>query len=128
MANFSDEDLKNKTLKWQEILGLRDWDISCVWADPTEVMENCSADVEYFMTYKLAQIQILEPRFKKEPLLKDINSIEHSIIHELLHLHIDEFSHPDRDSMELILQERAINVIASALLKLGGEGSGEADP
>lgn len=112
--------------RWQERLRLRDWRITTEvvrsYRMPSAVCGGIEAGhLERFRNTKQAEITICHPD-DIHPDTPDMPaSLEHTIVHELLHLHLDAWQ-PEPNTLEYWSMELAINTIADALLGGGNEG------
>lgn len=105
-----------KVLKrWQKRLRLRDWDIDIQRAKPKRLGGKYNVGrVEYSLDSKTATILVSDK-------LKNKKDVEHTIVHELLHLHLAPLSQSCEDDCYGIHEEQAIESITKALLE-GGDG------
>ena len=83
--------------KWQKLLHLEGWKILSTLADDTkcEEMGECDAVVEYNTTHQKAWIYI-KPQEKR----RFDESIEVTILHEILHLYFAFFPYYEENSIE----------------------------
>jgi hypothetical protein len=110
-------DLERLLKKWQSILRLRDWDITIAQRRRFEGPGDRSAEIDVDWEQMRAHIAMVDrgdfPPDRKPPL----NSIEHDILHELLHIVTWKMGTkpgtPEQDAEEL-----AINQLARAFLVL----------
>jgi hypothetical protein len=119
-----EQQMQQKCLEWQKLLRLADWDISVkvvpamdmfsqgAWGTCRWELNGRTADI------KLVTIEDSEKQRGMRPY-----SMEETLIHELLHLHIAPFQ-PEDESQDTAV-EFAINAISGALFKLAGH---EAQP
>ena len=96
---------------WQKRLRITDWHIELRvkrWHEMSGDLGACHVSPEL----RHAVIDVLAPGDTPDGYLMDI---EHTIVHELLHVVLDPVA-PDGDDTRGVLFEQAINTIASALL------------
>ncbi len=98
--------------KWQKRLRLQDWDVEFEYLKPHEMVSGiCQIrwDAEH-MSAVISAVRYEDTPNPDSP----SNGIEHSIIHELLHLHLRTVSHSDETGRRV--KEAAINTLVSALM------------
>ena len=93
--------------KWQPLLRLQDWEIDVKVFNV--LPDDSMANIDRNKWYRTATIQISKYYATKE-------TIEGSIIHELLHLYVDGFHKYEIGSIEEIHVERMINTLEELLL------------
>jgi hypothetical protein len=115
---LTEEELRAKCAEWQRILRLQDWDV-VVSIDRARDMTLSEVDgeCEWTLASKQARIRILDP-MDFPPDSKWPQDMEQILVHELLHLHFAPFDRFERGSLEHVAMEQAIDLIASALVKL----------
>lgn len=98
--------------KWQDRLGLRDWDIETrvcrYWEIP-----GCVGTCQIHPEDRTARIMILDPSDIPADVHDTSKDTEHTIVHELLHIHMEPFASHEAG----VALEQAINAIASALVR-----------
>jgi hypothetical protein len=115
---------------WQERLRLRDWRITVEtkrhYDMPGCVIEsgNEAAHITFHHHNKTGEIKVTE-RTDIDPETPGIPSVEQSIVHELLHIHLTDWE-PEPSSTEYWRMECAINLIADALVSLRRKEDGNA--
>lgn len=103
--------MKKRMKYWQKQLRLQDWDIDIKKAKPKRLkIKGAAGQVEYSVDLKVATILISDE-------LKDKREIEHTIIHELLHLHLAPISQFCEGDCYETYEEQAIESITKALLQ-----------
>jgi hypothetical protein len=110
---LTQEQLEKKLEEWQKRLRLQDWIIKVRIARASELPEGSMACVRATLAKKTAGILILDP-IDYEPDLMLPQDMENSLVHELLHLHLEPI-HMEDDT-KLIAVEQAIESITSGLL------------
>lgn len=100
--------------KWQQILKLMDWDVS-VKVVSSEEIDDAEGLVTWDLGKKVADIKIAKPEEYSTDAMRPHN-IEHTLVHELLHLHFAPFN--VKAGLKATSQEQAINAIAEALVNL----------
>lgn len=108
-------DLEALVQYWQERLRLRDWVITiriCRYHELEESIGDCLVDEHT----KTALIKLMDPIDEASvPNLLYAYSLEETMIHELLHIHLNAWE--AETDIEKTQQEWAINAIAGALMK-----------
>lgn len=107
------QQLVRTCLDWQRRLRLADWRVSIELHDP-EALEGNLADVQWALSSKTAKMRLLAPEYDLT------HDMEHSIVHELLHLHLAPLGIED-ETPEDDAQETAIELIAGSLVALSRE-------
>jgi hypothetical protein len=114
---LTSKQLVNLVDDWQDRLHLVDWAIAVAYCTPDEMPSlqaagSCGVDQDH----KQAQICILHPKYFS-PLGNSyrLRDLEHTIVHELLHIHLDGLDTPNTRDREV---EQVINLVADTLLNL----------
>lgn len=99
--------------KWQTILSLQDWEIKVKHVHTYELDPNSNAQIKYSLEKKQAWVYII---FEDERGERDenwtTNTTESSILHELLHLHIEQAK------ISKICEEQTIEALVKTFLLL----------
>lgn len=114
---FSQEQLEEKLLYWQENLRLRDWIIKVTIKRQREMSQsNRLGEVEFNIYTKTAMISVLDPIDYDDWGKQDM---ENTLVHELLHLHFSEINYHfgGQEDVYSVLEEQAIESIAHGLIK-----------
>ncbi len=108
----NEKELNALCSKWQKRLGLQNWNISIKFGIPEQ---DCLAEIIKHHNSTTALITI---RSQDYPIPNTLinQDIEHSIIHELLHLHF--LIRESAGWHESVMTEQSINSITNALLSL----------
>lgn len=115
---FSEDQLKQKCAEWQKILRLQDWDVHVsIVRDSNMKLKDVNGECEWVLQTKQAHIRILDPIDYPEDTRWPQN-MEHTLVHELLHLHFSPFDTHEYGSLEHTSMEQAIDMISSALVLL----------
>jgi hypothetical protein len=86
--------MKLSKAEWKERLGLHDWTIKIILAEPHEFIINDSdGECEYVTIMQCAKIRILKPEYYGDRILK--YCAERILVHELLHC---AWAHLDTDN------------------------------
>lgn len=94
---------------WQQKLRLQDWDVSIQLVRQYEI-PGCFGDCTYAVQTKSAKIRlVVQDDVDPEAPFPEL---EHTLVHELLHLHFAPFW----DDSRMVELEQAINLIAGALV------------
>ena len=111
--------MQQKCQEWQKRLRLADWDVDVKVVPAMDMYTTqLQGSVHWQMTERTANIKLVTPEdaAKQNPVRP--YSIEETLIHELLHLHMAPFEPDTSQQAECLAMEFAINAIAGALLKL----------
>ena len=111
--------MQQKCQEWQKRLRLADWDVDVKVVPAMDMYTTqLQGSVHWQMTERTANIKLVTPEdaAKQNPVRP--YSIEETLIHELLHLHMAGFEPDNSQQAECLAMEFAINAIAGALLKL----------
>lgn len=110
---------------WQRVLRLQDWDIRLRIAREREFEQRGrSAEVHIDVESKRAVVLLLDPQDYPEHDLWPQDH-ERSLVHELVHLHVEPFAPDNRDGLEVTAMEQAINALADALVSLRRRAAGK---
>jgi hypothetical protein len=101
--------------KWKPILKLADWDIRAIIKPRHDMGEE--GRVLVTSPRKIAFIRVREIDAAPDE-FGYLTDAEHSVVHELIHCHLDPISPNDRNSLEALIEEQAIDALASALIAL----------
>ena len=103
---------------WQQILRLQDWNIQ-VEVVRYHGFENdeASGETESSIRLKEAKIRLLDPRDNRPKWSDTFCDLEAVLVHELLHLHMEGFSHRE-DAAKERAEEQAVDLIAWALVSV----------
>ena len=107
-------DLQERLGYWQKRLRLQDWDVEIKVVrhyDTTE--EDVRAYVEFCDNKRTARITFVDPA-DLGPERWPVESLEQSLVHELLHLHMRGFE-PKADTPAYTAMEQAVHALAGAL-------------
>ncbi|MFA5880550.1 MAG: hypothetical protein WC834_00015 [Eubacteriales bacterium] len=110
---FTEEELKEKCLEWQKILRLQDWTIVVHIERQRDLPDGAQANVRYTLSTKKALIRLVDATdYPPDSMLPQ--DMEHSLVHELLHLHLGPCTTEDGT----ITEDQAIESIADGLIYL----------
>jgi len=114
---MTDQDLNQLCEKWKEILRLQDWDTKITLTRKYNMwQENVQGEVSFTTPKKMAVIHVIDP-IDYDPSIVVEQDIEKTVVHELLHLHLAEWSDMTEDGTP-VSGEQAINALAGALVNL----------
>jgi hypothetical protein len=120
---LTNEQLEQKLKEWQKRLRLQDWIIQVRIARANELPENSMGCVHAVLPKKMASIKVLDPIDYDHSLMVP-QDMEDTLVHELLHLHLEPILQGIDDS-KYIEVEQAIESISfglvTALREIGGE-------
>ena len=116
IAAVSQEQLQRMIDKWQERLKLQEWTIE---AGIIHGLKDCYAKISYDRYAAIAHLVLLDPEEALAMQRLQPYDPEHAILHELIHLRLADcaIEHSPQE-------ERAVNAMASALLRLDREAEG----
>jgi hypothetical protein len=107
--------LNDKVALWKERLNLNDWRISVVPTRRADLKPKTLGGIRWDKPSKSAVIWVLDPADYRLALNEMLRDMELTIVHELVHL---ELAALPRSEASRSTEERAVNGIAEALLKL----------
>lgn len=110
-ARFIQQDLR----VWQDRMNLKEWNLQVKLVRATELEPKTLGNIHWDLDEKAATICVLSPAdypLADNPMLADM---EFTIVHELVHLELASLPRSDASRR---IEERAVNEIASALLRL----------
>lgn len=110
-------ELNNLVSYWKTVLGLGDWCIKATFVSSKRKTGEAVAALEYFDTTKDAKVYILRYEKRKGRLAKTLRDYEVDLVHELLHIHLDDHWNPTVRE-PYIAKERYIEATARALVAL----------
>ena len=115
---LTEDELREKCAEWQRILRLQDWDVIVTVERASNMrVSEVNGECEWTLQTKQARIRILDPIDYPDN-IKWPQDMEQTLVHELLHLHFAPFDRFDRESLEHVTMEQAIDLIAGALVNL----------
>jgi len=110
-------DLAQLVVKWQAILRLQDWDIEARYRRAFDMDDNKQGGCSWMRRLRQARVSILDPLdYSPNPRWDDVQDIEATLVHELLHIHFALVD--DYQNLSLDLFEQSIEAIAQALIEL----------
>ena len=100
--------LDKRLASWKDILSLTDWNITIEETEPPFMLDNAAATISFEAEHMMAHINIR----------KGSEEVDHSIVHELLHIWLNCWD----VTGELVnsIKEQAINAIARGVVDLYG--------
>jgi hypothetical protein len=114
---YTEKQLDQILRKWQKKLRLQDWELDIFYVDPEQFSkEGSCGEVRAHVNRKIGVIGIGRPELilERDPDYCN-HEIEDTIIHELLHLHLNPFT-PFDDDLGMLAVEQAIEAISRVLL------------
>lgn len=115
---FTEEELKQKCSEWQKILRLQDWIIKVLITRGRDMnLTERAAEIEAMLPKCMATIRILDP-VDYPPNLAELQDMELSLVHELLHIHLFPLFADKEDEMRQVAEEQAIEAISRGLIAL----------
>jgi hypothetical protein len=100
---------------WQDRMNLKNWDIRVQLSRANQLEPKTLGNIHWDTNRKTATISVLSPEDYKLPYQAMLDDMEFTIVHELVHL---ELASLPRSEASRRVEERAVNEIATALLKL----------
>ena len=107
--------LLQKLAVWQGRLSLQDWKITVKLARTSELKPKTLGNIHWDQDTKSAEIRVLDVADYKLAPKEMLEDMEFTIVHELIHLQLSSLP---RSEASRRAEERAVNQIADALLKL----------
>jgi hypothetical protein len=120
---LTEEQLQQKLKEWQKRLRLQDWIIKVRLARALELPENSMGCVHVVLPKKMAIIKVLDPIDYDSSLMLP-QDMEDTLVHELLHLHLEPILHGIDDSKHIEV-EQAIESISFGLVTALRESGGK---
>ena len=120
---MDEHELKELCAYWQKVLRLQDWDVNIKIARVFEMHEDGIGEINMVMSLKKAFIQILDTNDSAPDEDKDI---ELTLVHELVHLHLAEWS--EQESGMPVSGEQAVDLLAKALVQLKRSAESSKEP
>jgi hypothetical protein len=100
---------------WQERMNLKDWDIRVQLVRATALEPRTLGNIHWDTVSKVATIDVLSSLDYQLPYNAMLADMEFTVVHELVHLELASLPRSDASRR---VEERAVNEIATALLKL----------
>jgi len=104
-----------KLQTWRDRMNLKNWDIRVQLAMADQLEPKTLGNIHWDTDLKTATISVLSPEDYKLPYQAMLDDMEFTIVHELVHL---ELASLPRSAASRRVEERAVNEIATALMKL----------
>jgi len=104
-----------KLQTWQDRMNLKDWNIQVDMLRAEQLEPKTLGNIHWDTDLKSARISVLSPLDYKLPYKEMLDDMEFTVVHELVHLELASL--PKSDASRRV-EEKAVNEIASALLKL----------
>lgn len=109
-------DLEPMVREWQERLRLLDWDIVSKYERMDEMPDGKQGTMGWTLMKKQAVMRVLDP-IDYPRYCKDFpQDIEATVVHELLHLHLEPAAPDKKDDAAFGLFECAVDQVARALV------------
>lgn len=96
-------------------MNLKGWDIRFEMVRADQLEPKTLGNIHWDTDVKTAKILVLAPQDYKLPYKEMLDDMEFTVVHELVHLELASLPRSDASRRT---EERAVNEIASALLKL----------
>ena len=112
--------LQAETLMWQKKLYLQDWTVKVRLCRLNEMPgKDCVGAITCYSKCKDAILQLLAPidlpLLAKDYMDGEVMNFDLTIVHELLHLHVNPFERPI-ETAEGVAQEQMINMLSRAFI------------
>jgi hypothetical protein len=117
---MSQEELDALLIEWQKRLRLQDWNVK-IEVVPRSRIEGANGECNYFADKKVATILIADACGQHYLSYVDDDhpeDVESTIVHELLHLHVDALMEADSPKTIKRAEEQLIHLLTSAILTL----------
>lgn len=116
--------LRRLTETWRELLGLNGWVINARFTnDASEIHDSGVADIEVSEGTREASIKLLRFRYRKnDGLLIITKDYEVDLVHELLHIWVEQFRNPKLTERGSTTMEQFIESLARLLVALRRAG------
>lgn len=114
--DHSPEFLQSLCDYWQKRLRLLDWKLTIRYSKPNEIAD-CRGYVNSFPNLKSAEIIILDQtsELAKQFLFTTFEKLQHTLVHELLHLHFAPFKNQSVSPLHNTMEEQIVECLAQAL-------------
>lgn len=117
---LTEDEIEDLIIHWQKYLKLEFWDINFRVCRRDELtLPDVQGTCKWTLSTAIAYISLIDP--VDYPTGGTKYDMEHCLVHEILHLHFAPFSCSIENEVEQAMQERAIDHIAKALVKLRRE-------
>lgn len=100
---------------WKVALALTNWNITIRWVSSDE-LEDCYGEHKFDILRRCGSIRIRNEPFRSKD--NELWNPEHTVIHELLHLHLTLLCRVSQAELNEIMEERFINDMAAGFLNL----------
>jgi hypothetical protein len=100
---------------WQDRMNLKDWNLRVELMRADQLEPKTLGNIHWDTDTKTASISVLSPEDYTLPPKAMLDDMEFTIVHELVHLELASLPRSDASRR---VEERAVNEIATALLKL----------
>ena len=114
-AHVAERFVNERLSIWTKRLNLEDWQISIIMTRRDDLKANTLGGIRWDKGKKSAVVKVQDPADYRLPFAQMLEDMELTIVHELVHL---ELSSLPRSEASRSTEERAVNGIAGALLKL----------
>ncbi len=112
--------LREKLALWKQRLGLRDWSVSVVVSQKSELRPGTLGNIHWDPDTKTAVIRVLSTDDSQTPSPSALTEMEGTILHELIHLELASLPKSDATRSD---EESAVNNLAQALMELDRDDS-----
>lgn len=114
-AQLAERFVNERLSVWTKRLNLEDWQISVMLTRRDDLKANTLGGIRWDKGKKSAVVKVQDPSDYRLPFVEMLDDMELTIVHELVHL---ELSSLPRSEASRSTEERAVNGIAGALLRL----------
>lgn len=99
--------------RWQRVLGLQDWTVTARFAERKEFKGDCAVgETSIDFNNKIARVIILNDADKKYEYPNGTHPVAMTLIHELVHLHIEPALDMPEKGLARMLLEQGIQALA----------------
>lgn len=102
--------------EWQARLNLEEWNVAVGINRSADMHPDNCGQIDFEPETCTATISILDPIDWLNPVFPQ--DMEHTLVHELLHIRFAPFEPKDESSLEYILWHREINTLAGIMVRL----------
>ena len=119
---LTENELKELCVEWQKRLRLTDWEVVIELSRKSDFVQNTwYGQCSWTLTRKAAHVRVMDVIDYPADNPWDYD-MEHTLVHELLHLKFAPFVDIDTDTLLGIVIEQTIDELARVLLELKREG------
>lgn len=103
---------------WQKVLRLQDWDIEAKLVTPGDAGYGSEGTCLINVRHKCASIKVMNDKHRTAVGYSGEADNEDTLVHELLHIHLELMAPDDDGSLDYELFEQTVDVLADCFVKL----------